>query len=103
MPKRSIYTEAIHAGEEPDPTTKALSTPIYQTSTFVFSNAQEAARIFAGEQEGYVYTRWGNPTLAALERKMATLEGARPLSLLARGWPPLPRPSSAPPKRAITS
>jgi cystathionine gamma-synthase len=62
-------TRAIHAGQEPDPATGAISTPIYQTSTF----AQDAV----GEHRGYEYSRSGNPTRTALECCLASLEGAR--------------------------
>jgi len=72
---RSIYTQAVHAGEEPDPATGAFPTPIFQAAAYRFSSAEEAAQIIAGEKEGYVYTRWSNPTVAALERKIAALEG----------------------------
>ncbi len=72
---RSIYTQAVHAGEEPDPATGAFPTPIFQAAAYRFSSAEEAAQLISGEKEGYVYTRWGNPTVAALERKMAALEG----------------------------
>ena len=61
-------TRAIHVGQEPDPATGAVSTPIYQTSTF----AQDAV----GEHRGYEYSRSGNPTRTALERCLASLEGA---------------------------
>jgi cystathionine gamma-synthase len=61
-------TRAIHAGQEPDPATGALTTPIYQTSTYV----QDAV----GEHKGYDYSRAGNPTRAALETCLASLEGA---------------------------
>ena len=61
-------TRAIHAGQEPDPSTGAVSTPIYQTSTF----AQEAV----GEHRGYEYSRSANPTRTALEQCLASLEGA---------------------------
>lgn len=67
-------TRAVHAGQQPDPQTGALATPIYQTSTFVFPDAERGASIFAGEEPGYFYTRVGNPTQAALEEKMAALE-----------------------------
>src|SRR5512140_3522226 len=62
-------TDAIHAGQEPDPTTGAVIPPIYQTSTYV----QEEL----GKHKGYEYSRTGNPTRAALERSMAALEGGR--------------------------
>ena len=61
-------TRAIHEGQEPDPTTGAIVTPIYQTSTFVQSKV--------GEHQGYEYSRTGNPTRTALERCLASLEGA---------------------------
>ena len=61
-------TRAIHAGQEPDPTTGAITTPIYQTSTYV----QDAV----GEDRGYDYSRAGNPTRRALETCLASLEGA---------------------------
>jgi len=63
--------EGHHAGE----TVRSLSTPIYQSSTFAFESAEQGARLFAGEEEGYIYTRIGNPTVAALEKEIAYLEG----------------------------
>lgn len=63
-----LETQALHAGAYPDPTTGALLTPIYQTTTY----RQKAV----GEDKGYTYTRAGNPTVAALERRLAALEGA---------------------------
>ena len=68
-------TRIIHAGQHPDPATGAVSTPIYQTSTFAFKNADEGAARFQGRDPGYKYTRLGNPTVAALEECLATLEG----------------------------
>lgn len=68
-------TLAVHAGRNPDPATGSLATPIYQTSTFVFPSAEEGARRFAGEADGYIYSRLGNPTQAVLEEKLAALEG----------------------------
>lgn len=67
-------TLAVHAGEEPCPVTGALATPIYQSTTFVSSSADEMAAVFGGEKPGYMYTRYGNPTIHALEVKMAALE-----------------------------
>lgn len=69
-------TLIIHAGQSPDPATGALATPIYQTSTFVFASAEQGAARFALEEEGYIYTRLGNPTQHILEEKMAALENA---------------------------
>ena len=71
-----IETMAVHAGEGPCPTTGALDTPIYMSSSFAAPTTDELAAIFEEKQEGYVYTRYGNPTLKALEDKMAALEGA---------------------------
>jgi methionine-gamma-lyase len=68
-------TRFIHAGQHPDPATGAVSTPIYQTSTFAFRNADEGAARFLGRDSGYKYTRLGNPTVAALEECLAALEG----------------------------
>lgn len=83
--KAGFATKAVHAGQAPDPLTGALSTPIYQTSTFVFPNVDVGAARFAGEQEGYIYTRLGNPTQAALEEKMAVLENGEAALALASG------------------
>lgn len=68
-------TRAVHAGQEPDPQYGALSTPIFQTSTFVFKDVAQGAARFAGEEDGYIYTRLGNPTITALEKKISCLEG----------------------------
>jgi methionine-gamma-lyase len=72
---RHQETQVIHAGRIGDPVFGALSTPIHQTSTFVFDSVAQGAARFAGEQDGYVYTRVGNPTVRELERCMAVLEG----------------------------
>lgn len=69
-------TLAVHAGTKPDPDTGALTPPIYQTSTFVFKNADHGARLFKGEEEGYIYSRIKNPNTDMLAKKMAILEGA---------------------------
>ncbi len=63
----------IHGGMGVDPLGSA-TVPIYQTSTFAFANVDEGARCFSGESDGYIYTRIGNPTIAALERQIAILE-----------------------------
>ncbi|ECL8479808.1 methionine gamma-lyase [Salmonella enterica] len=73
-PKLGFDTLIIHGGQHPDPSTGALATPIFQTSTFVFDNAEQGAARFALEEPGYIYTRLGNPTQAALEEKLALLE-----------------------------
>jgi methionine-gamma-lyase len=67
-------TLAIHAGPEPDPIHGAVSVPIYQTSTFSFKDTDQGAARFAGAEEGYMYTRLGNPTTRALEQAICELE-----------------------------
>jgi methionine-gamma-lyase len=69
-----FHTKLVHAGALHDPLGSAV-TPIYQTSTFAFHDAQEGADRFAGKAEGYIYTRLGNPTIRALEECVAALEG----------------------------
>jgi O-acetylhomoserine (thiol)-lyase len=68
-------TLAVHAGSQPDPTTGARATPIYQTTSFVFEDADHAASLFGLQTFGNVYTRIGNPTNAVLEERVAALEG----------------------------
>src|SRR6201988_417415 len=68
-------TLAIHAGAQPDPTTGARATPIYQTTSFVFQDADHAAARFGLQQFGNIYTRIMNPTQAVLEERVAALEG----------------------------
>ena len=68
-------TLAIHAGAQPDPTTGARATPIYQTTSFVFNDADHAASLFGLQAFGNIYTRIMNPTQAVLEERLAALEG----------------------------
>ncbi len=68
-------TLAVHAGEGPCPITGALDTPIYQSTTFVSADSDEMAAVYGGEKPGYMYTRYGNPTIHALETKLAAIEG----------------------------
>ncbi len=68
-------TLAIHAGAQPDPTTGARATPIYQTTSFVFDDVDHAASLFNLQQFGNIYSRLTNPTVAVLEERVATLEG----------------------------
>jgi methionine-gamma-lyase len=68
-------TQAIHAGQYPDPATGAVAPPIFQTSTFAFDSCAQGAARFAGTEPGYIYTRMGNPTVARLEEAVTTLEG----------------------------
>src|SRR6201992_406947 len=68
-------TLAIHAGAQPDPTTGARATPIYQTTSYVFDDVDHAASLFGLQTFGNIYTRIGNPTCAVLEERIAALEG----------------------------
>jgi methionine-gamma-lyase len=68
-------TLAVHAGESPCPATGALDTPIYQSTTFVSADSDEMAAVYGEQKVGYMYTRYGNPTIRALEEKVAALEG----------------------------
>jgi O-acetylhomoserine (thiol)-lyase len=68
-------TRAVHAGARPDPTTGARAVPIYQTTSFVFEDVEDAADLFALQKYGNIYTRLGNPTVAAFEDRVASLEG----------------------------
>ena len=70
---KGFDTKLIHAGDFEDANGSAV-VPIYQTSTFSFKNAQHGADLFAGKEKGYIYTRIGNPTIEALENKLAELE-----------------------------
>ncbi len=68
-------TQAVHAGQEPDPSTGARAPPIYQTTSYVFDDAEHAAELFALEAFGNIYSRIMNPTNAMLEERIAALEG----------------------------
>jgi len=73
--EKGFGTKAIHGGAEKNPF-GTLTTPIYQTSTFVFDTAEQGGRRFALEEAGYIYSRLGNPTSSVIEGKLALLEGA---------------------------
>jgi len=68
-----IHSKLVHAGHKPDPT-GSVNVPIYQTSTFAFRDAAHGAALFAGEEDGFIYTRIANPTIRALEDNVAELE-----------------------------
>lgn len=68
-------TRALHAGAVPDSATGARAVPIYQTTSFVFQDTTDAANLFALQKYGNIYSRLGNPTVAALEERIASLEG----------------------------
>jgi methionine-gamma-lyase len=78
-------TLAVHAGETPCPATGALDTPIYQSTTFVSADANEMAEVYGEQKPGYMYTRYGNPTIHALETKLAALEGGEAALATASG------------------
>lgn len=73
---RHPTTDAIHAGEGADPDAQPLTTPIYATSTFIFQDAAELEAFQAGKSGKYLYTRYANPTVQAVEQKLAVLEDA---------------------------
>lgn len=74
-PGPGFRTRAVHAGARPDPTTGARAVPIHQTSSFVFGSPDEAADLFALQTYGHIYSRMSNPTVAAFEERIASLEG----------------------------
>lgn len=82
---QSIETQAIHSGRINDEQFGSLATPLYQTSTFIFDNAKQGADRFAGENEGYIYTRLGNPTTRQLEMRVAAMEGMEDAAATATG------------------
>jgi cystathionine beta-lyase/cystathionine gamma-synthase len=82
----SFATQAVHAGERaPKPDFTPVNTPIYQSASFVYDAIETMDAIFGGERPGYVYTRYGNPTVTALERAVATLEGGETAVAYASG------------------
>jgi O-acetylhomoserine (thiol)-lyase len=74
-PQLGFDTLAIHAGAEPDPATGARQVPIYQTTAYVFKDADHAARLFNLQEVGYIYSRLTNPTVSALAARVCALEG----------------------------
>jgi O-acetylhomoserine (thiol)-lyase len=76
-PAPGFETLAIHAGASPDPATGARSTPIYQTTAYVFDDVDQAASLFNLQSYGYLYSRLTNPTVSVLEERLAALEGGR--------------------------
>src|SRR6204780_2734013 len=75
MPEWGFETRQIHAGTAPDPTTNARAVPIYQTTSYVFRDTAHAAALFGLQELGNIYTRIMNPTQAAFEDRVASLEG----------------------------
>jgi methionine-gamma-lyase len=85
MKTRSVYTQAVHAGDDHSQHFGALSVPIYPASVYAFSDADEGAAIHNEETPGYYYGRLGNPTQSALEAAVAELEGGQAALALASG------------------
>src|SRR5258707_4655221 len=77
QPSFGFETRAVHAGATPDPVTGARSTPIYQTTSYVFNDVDHAASLFNLQTFGYIYSRLTNPTTAVLEERLAALESGR--------------------------
>jgi len=80
-----LSTQAVHGGNVPDPATGARITPVYQTASYVFQDADHAARLFNLDEVGYIYSRITNPTVQALENKMTLLDGAAGATAAASG------------------
>lgn len=86
MKRRGLATLTVHGlGPKQDPLTRALVQPIYQSAVFGFKDADQGAAIFAGKEQGYFYTRLGNPTHTVLEERMAVLEGGEGAVAFASG------------------
>ncbi|HTD22268.1 MAG TPA: homocysteine synthase [Terriglobales bacterium] len=83
--KHKLATLAVHGGQEKDPTTKARAVPIYQTTSYVFDDADHAARLFALQEFGNIYSRIMNPTTDVFEKRLAALEGGAAGLALASG------------------
>ena len=82
--KLGFATRQIHAGRIEN-AAGALCAPIYQTSTFAFSSVEQGGARFAGQEDGYIYTRLSNPSLAAVELKLASLENGEAALVTASG------------------
>ena len=83
--KFGFETRMVHAGHVPDAVTGSRAVPIYQTTSYVFDNADQAAQLFELKQYGNIYTRISNPTTAVFEERMASLEGATGALAVASG------------------
>lgn len=82
---KGFGTKAIHAGNLERETFGSLATPIYQSSTYYFDSCEQGGRRFAGEEDGFIYTRLGSPTSSVLEEKVAALEGGEAAIATASG------------------
>ncbi len=81
----ALETLALHAGQEPDPTTLARAVPVYRTSSYIFKDTKHAANLFALKELGNIYTRLMNPTQDVLEKRVAALEGGAAALAVASG------------------
>ena len=96
-------TRAVHAGGTPDAEHGARAVPIYQSSAFVFEDTDDAANLFALQKYGNIYSRIANPTVAAFEERIASLEGGIGAVATAAGRPRSSSPSPRWPVPATTS
>ncbi len=80
-----LYTQAVHAGERPDPSTGDTVAPIHMATTFYLGTTAEGAALFSGERDGFVYNRWDHPNQRMLEEKCAALDGAESALATATG------------------
>jgi O-acetylhomoserine (thiol)-lyase len=85
MNQHRFETKALHAGQEIDPETLSRGVPVYRTSSYLFRSAQHAKDLFDLKEEGYIYSRLGNPTQDILEKRMAALEGGKAALALSSG------------------
>lgn len=85
MKLKGFSTKAVHLGEARDPSTNSIVTPIYQTATFGFASTRELLDVMRGSKAGNVYSRWWNPTVMAVERKLAQLEGTEDAMMFTSG------------------
>src|SRR5512137_1670400 len=82
---KKLSTQALHAGQAPDPTTGARAVPLYQTTSFVFKDTEHAANLFALKEFGNIYTRIMNPTTDVFEQRIAAIEGGTGALALSSG------------------
>ena len=83
--ERRLRTAAVHAGENPDPVTGASAPNLVMSTTFAVDEPRAFSALDRGDEEGFLYTRWGNPTVRQLEIKLAALEGAEDCRAYASG------------------
>ena len=81
----SFSTKSVHSGEKLCPLTGSITTPVYQTSNFGFTDLDSLKRVFTDHSQGYFYTRYSNPTFEAIEGKLADLMGAQKASVFSSG------------------